>query len=345
MRGPYRFALATAAALAGGIALVTPAVAAPPPLPGRVFAPFYETYLAPHTAGIVATAQASGADYLTLAFLQAASKTSCTAEWNSNSFQPLGYYAAGVAALQAAGGTVIPSFGGYSADTRGTEIADSCRSAAAIAKVYESVVTTYHVTRLDMDVESKALSDRVSIARRSKAMAIAQRWARAHGIGLQFQLTLGVEPQGLDRKNLAVIRSAVAHGVAIASVNLMAFDYYLGREKARLAMGRLAIEALRSAHRQLMRVFPGLRPARVWQMEGVTLLPGVDDYPRKTEVTYPAGAAAVLAFARAHGLNFVSIWAIQRDNGACPGTVDSNRCSGIRQRRWAFSSLLEPYSG
>jgi len=347
MRRAHRFILVAAAAaglLAGGPALVSPAAAAGPGLPGRVFAPFYETYLAPHTPGVMATAQASGARYLTLAFLQAASKTSCTIEWNGNSSQPLGYYAPDVAALQAAGGTVIPSFGGYSADNRGTEIADSCRSVAAIAKVYESVVTAYHVSRLDMDVESKALTDPASIARRSKAMAIAQRWARRHGVNLQIQLTLGVEPNGLDRRNLAVVRSAVAHGVTISSVNLMAFDYYLGREKARLAMGRLAIEALSSAHRQLARLFPRLSPARVWRMEGVTLLPGIDDYPRKTEVTYPSGAAEVLAFARARGLNFLSIWAIQRDNGRCPGTVDSNLCSGIKQRRWAFSNLLEPYS-
>ena len=41
----------------------------------------------------------------------------------------------------------------------------------------------------------------------------------------------------------------------------------------------------------------------------------------------------------------VSIWAIQRDNGGCPGTIDSNSCSGIHQSRWAFSHLLESYAG
>jgi hypothetical protein len=41
------------------------------PLPGHVYAPYYETYLAPNTASIADTATASGANYFTLAFLEA----------------------------------------------------------------------------------------------------------------------------------------------------------------------------------------------------------------------------------------------------------------------------------
>ncbi len=71
------------------------------------------------------------------------------------------------------GGDVVPSFGGYSADQGGTEIADSCTSVPKIAKAYEKVVTTYGVTRLDMDVEAKSLSNKAGIARRSEAIAHA----------------------------------------------------------------------------------------------------------------------------------------------------------------------------
>ena len=52
----------------------------------------------------------------------------------------------------------------------------------------------------------------------------------------------------------------------------------------------------------------------------------------------------ILGFARAHGLGLLSIWAIQRDNGGCPGTIDSDSCSGIRQPAWAFSHLLERFT-
>src|SRR5690349_9306118 len=148
--------------LAIAAALLLPAVgtvgsataATPTPLPAHVYAPYYETYLAPNTPSITATAQASGAKYFTLAFLQSAGKNSCALTWNGNSAQPLNSYASDMVSLRAMGDDVIPSFGGYSADHGGTELADSCTSVQSIASDYEQVVTTLGVTRLDMDVES-----------------------------------------------------------------------------------------------------------------------------------------------------------------------------------------------
>jgi len=79
-------------------------------------------------------------------------------------------------------------------------------------------------------------------------------------------------------------------------------------------------------------------------MLGITLMPGIDDYPGKTEVTTLASAGQVLGFARQHGLALLSIWAIQRDNGGCPGTAGASTCSGITQNRWDFSHLLERFT-
>jgi len=83
----YRFwvvAVAAAALLAGGSA-ATPALAAYTALPAHVYAPYYETYLAPNTPSISATAQQSGAKYFTLAFLQSTGKGSCALAWNDAS--------------------------------------------------------------------------------------------------------------------------------------------------------------------------------------------------------------------------------------------------------------------
>jgi len=80
-------------------------------------------------------------------------------------------------------------------------------------------------------------------------------------------------------------------------------------------------------------------------MEGNTILPGIDDYPRKTEITYVADAQRLLDFAQANGLNTLSIWAIQRDNGGCPGVTGSNSCSGIVQNTWDFTHVLQPFTG
>jgi hypothetical protein len=53
----------------------------------------------------------------------------------------------------------------------------------------------------------------------------------------------------------------------------------------------------------------------------------------------------VEAFARSKGVNTLSIWAIQRDNGGCPGNGGANDCSGIAQNPWDFSHALEPFTG
>ncbi|MGO9079405.1 MAG: chitinase [Streptosporangiaceae bacterium] len=315
----------------------------PTRIPARVYAPYFEAWT---RRRITAAARHSGARFFTLAFLQAPRPGSCTLTWNGYRSEPVmpgGRYSKQIAALRAEGGNVIPSFGGYSADQGGTEIADSCPSPARIARAYESVVTDYGVTRLDMDVEARSLTDRAGLVRRDEAIRLLQDWAARRHWPLQIVFTLGVEPHGLPRADLAVLTAARADGVAIAAVNVMAFDYY---NKTTVShMGAEAISALLGVHRQLARLYPGRSSRRLWRMTGITLLPGIDDFPGKTEVTYLPDARRVLRFAAARRLPLISIWAIQRDNGGCPGTIDSNFCSGIRQRPWAFSHLLEPYTG
>src|SRR4051812_46906592 len=80
------------------------------PLPAHVYAPHFEPWTAD---GLTATAQASGARYFTLAFLETLSKTSCSLAWDGDRAQPLsaGKYLADIAQLRAMGGDVIPSFG------------------------------------------------------------------------------------------------------------------------------------------------------------------------------------------------------------------------------------------
>ena len=72
---------------------------------------------------------------------------------------------------------------------------------------------------------------------------------------------------------------------------------------------------------------------------------GLDDYPRRTEITYPADAQRLLDLASRVGMSTLSMWAIQRDNGGCPGSTGSNDCSGIVQGTWDFSHALEPFTG
>jgi hypothetical protein len=317
------------------------AAAAGAPLPAHVYAPYFEAWT---TDSILQLAQQSGARYLTLAFIQAPTRGSCVPTWNGDATQTMnaGRYLADLATLRGMGGDVIPSFGGFSADHSGTEIADSCTDVNQLAAAYESVVTTYDVTRLDMDVESNSLNNTAGIDRRNKALSLVETWATSQGRNLQVQYTLPVEPAGLEANGLAVLQNAIANNTRVDVVNIMTFDYY---DHTTTDMGAAAISAAQGLYTQLAGLYPTKTPAQLWAMQGNTILPGIDDYPKKTEVTYLPDAQKLLAFAQANGIGTLSIWALQRDNGGCPGSRDKNNCSGIVQNTWDFTHLLQPFTG
>jgi hypothetical protein len=353
-----RFGLMVGAAVAALLICAPVAVSAAPAhhalgvqsLPQRLYAPYYESYLAPDTPSITATAKASGARFMTIAFLQSKGTRSCAVDWNGAASQPLAYYNADIASLRKLGGNVIPSFGGYSADTfgsddHGTEIADSCTSVPQIAAVYEQVVEELRVTRLDMDVESDAETYAAGINRRDEAIAVAQRWAARHGVRLQIQFTLPVEPDGLESAGISVLRNAIADGVQVSSVNIMVFDYYLPNEGV-MNMSQTAITCANAVHAELARLYPHLSSRQIWRMESMTMLPGISDFG-KDETTTVHDARVMLAFEQKMHMNLLSIWAIQRDNEGprnCLGQADSNTCSGIKQARWAFDHVLTHFT-
>jgi len=340
-RTPGRVAtLAAACAAALALGTPSPAAAAPTPLPTHVFAPYFETWM---PDSITTVAQQSGARYFTLAFLETLSKTSCTLAWNGESGRPLSSnaYVDDIAALRALGGDVVPSFGGWSADQGGTEIGDSCKDPAAIAAAYEDVITRLGVTRLDMDIEGRSLTKPDGIDRRNKAIKLLQDWATAQGRRVDIVYTLPTSADGLEASGLAVLQNALANGVRVDIVNIMVFDYY---DRVTTDMGAAALTAAQGLFDQLKVLYPAKTTAELWSMVGLTLLPGIDDYPRKTEVTYLPDAQKMLDFAQANGLSLLSMWAIQRDNGGCPGATDSNDCSGIVQNTWDFTHLLAPFT-
>ncbi len=310
------------------------------PLPRQVFAPYFETY---DTSGdMAALATASGARFLSLAFLQTAATGSCTAYWDGDTTMPIGpaSFGADIAAIQSAGGNVIPSFGGYTADTTGTDIADSCTSVHSIAQVFESLITTYHVPRIDLDVEANSLANVAGINRRNEAIAETEQWAAAHHRRIQFSYTLPTFPTGLTAAGLAVLQNAVADGATISTVNLLTFDYYFGTQQDMVADTETAGAGLVG---QLQGLHPSADSRQLWHMVGVTEMPGIDDFgPDETFST--ADAVTLLHWAQRQGIGTLSFWALQRDNGGCPGTKGAGSCSGVAQPDWYFSHVFEHFT-
>lgn len=308
--------------------------------PAQVYSPYFETWVS--SSSLPSLASQSGAHYFDLGFLQAESAGSCTLTWDGSQPAESPSYQSEIGRLKQQGGNVALAFGGESAGNSGTEIADSCSDVSAIAADYEAVINTYHVTRLDMDVELNALNDSAGIERRNKAIAMTEAWAASHGYPLQIQYTLPVQPSGLQANALAVLQNAVQADAKVSLVNLMTFDYYDLPGGA--DMGSAGTDAATSVNRQLAAVYPKESRQELYAMEGITFLPGIDDNPSKTEVTQLSDARQILTFARDHSLGLLSIWTIQRDNGSCPGSIDSNSCSGISQGSWAFSHLVESFT-
>ena len=309
------------------------------PIPTHVYAPYVETY---NNDDLAAMAQSSGVKYETLAFLETATAGSCTAYWNGVTTTPIAAatYGSEIEAIQAHGGNVIPSFGGYGADTTDTDIADSCTSVPAIAAVYESLVTTYHVTRIDLDVEATSLTDTAGIERRNEAVAETERWAWQHGLDVQFSYTIPTANTGLTAAGLAVLQNAKAVGAQFAVVNGMAFDYWIGTEQEMATDTETAASGIFA---QLQTLYPNLPSFALWDKVGITEMPGIDDYgPDETFTT--ADATTVLQWAQQHGLGLLSIWALDRDNGSCPGLSGQGQCSGVAQSDWYFSHTFEPFT-
>jgi len=341
-RSRLTVAAVAAATLIGGAAALAfggSANAAGNPLPAHVFSPYFEAYNGDNMATL---SSQSGAKYLTMAFIQTASQGSCTPYWNGDSGQPIASSSFGsqISSIRASGGDVVPSFGGYAADDGGTEIADSCTNVSSIAAAYESVITTYNVTRIDLDTEDNSLSNTAGIDRRNKAIAMVESWAASNGRTIQFAYTLPTSPTGLESNGLAVLQNAVANNATISVVNIMTSDYYTGGSHE---MATDTENAANGLHGQLQTLYPGKSSTQLWNMIGVTEMPGIDDYGAAETFT-TADATTVQNWAVSKGIAEISFWALQRDNGGCPGTGGSDSCSGVSQSTWQFSHTFEPFT-
>ena len=238
--------------------------------------------------------------------------------------------------LRATGGDVIPSLGGWSADQGGTEIADSCR-AWPIAAAYEKLITTYNVSRLDMDIEGRSLTNSAGIDRRNKAIKLLQDWAAENGRNVQIQYTLPTSANGLGSSELPCCRTR--------SATARASTWSTSWRSTTTTTSRPTWPPRRRAR-------PGARPAAeaiagqdqraALGHAGVTMMPGVDDYP-SDRGHRPGRRQQLLTFAE-QGHEHPVVWAIQRDNGGCPGGRAANDCSGIAQDTWDFSHAMEPFT-
>ena len=340
-------AAATVAAGVGGFLAVSSPdaqAATTSRIPAHVFAPYFEAYNGDSLNGL---SQQSGDNFLTIAFAQTASVGSCTALWDGDTPISSSTYGSDITAIRARGGDVIPSYGGYAADNAGTELADSCTNVDSIAADFEKMITTYDITRIDLDVEDNSLGRTAGIDRRNKAIKKVEDWAAANGRVVQFTYTLPTSPTGLEPNALAVLQNAAQNQARVDIVNIMTFDYYDGATHNMATATQTAATGLFS---QIKSIWPGKTDAQYWNMVGVIEMNGEDDYANDSgnlsaEVFTLANATTVTNWAKTQGLGALSFWALQRDNGGCPNQAPGdNNCSGVSQSTWQFSKLMQGFT-
>jgi chitinase len=332
-------AVAVAAGVGGFLTLSPNAQAATTSrIPPHVFAPYYEAYAG---GSMNAQSSASGNKFLTMAFVQTPSVGSCTAYWNGDTGMPFGSaFASDISAIRSRGGDVIPSFGGYAADNTGTELADSCSNVDSIAGQFENIITTYDVTRIDLDIEDNSLGRTDGIDRRNKAIKKVEDWAAANGRLIQFTYTLPTTTHGLESNALAVLQNAKANNARIDIVNIMTFDYY---DNAGHNMATDTQTAATGLFNQIKSLWPGKTDAQYWGMVGVIEMIGIDDFGAAETFTL-ANATAATNWVTAQGIGSYSFWALQRDNGGCPGGGAADNCSGVSQSTWQFSHIMQTFT-
>lgn len=250
-----------------------------------------------------------------------------------------------VATFVRRGGQAAISFGGVF----NNELSTACQNEPLLLGSYRTVMDRYHLNTMDFDIEEHNLEDVAAGQRRAQVVAALQQERRAAGKELNVWLTLPVTPSGLTANGTAMVQQMLLAGVDLAGVNLMTMNYGDSRP-AGMNMLDAGKQAAGAAHGQLAELYRNigqpLDDAGVWKKIGVTPMIGQNDLPG--EVFDLDAAQALNGFAREEGVGRVSMWSLNRDvpcsDAASTGEA-SHGCSGIAQRRGAFTDALSAELG
>ena len=307
----------------------------------QFFASYVDMTLYP-TPDLAGLAQKTGHGIFTLAFLQATANGELA--WagipalapNSSNDQAVAINKS-IEQLRAIGGDVMISLGGANGTSLAQLFAQQGHSAQELATAYAKVVDRYQLNRLDFDIEGSAIADTKANALNSQALAILQN----SNPELEVWFTLPVLPQGLTHEGIDVVNTALAAGVDLDGINLMAMDYGDNAAPPQLkSMGAYAIDAANNSFSQLHQLYGNYAADFQWKQLGITPMIGVNDCT--SEIFTPADATALKQFASEKGLGMLSMWSIARDNPGVVGQVTATS-SGLADPAGSFNSVFAGY--
>jgi cellulose synthase/poly-beta-1,6-N-acetylglucosamine synthase-like glycosyltransferase len=307
------------------------------------FAPYVDVTLTPTFQ--FQNAADDAARQTVLGFVVAAPGGGCTPSWGAaytlakaNTSLAI---SSRIAQVQQNGEQAIVSFGGEA----NTSLDVACSTAAQLTSAYQSVISAYKLTAIDLDIEGAALNGAAVEQRRAEAIADLERADPK----LQVWLTLPVEPSGLQDNAISVITSMLQHRVSIAGVNVMTMDFGHAPSDGDSMLPQVE-GALNTTHAQLASLYPRygikLRSQQIWQRMGATPMIGQNNIQGETFTT--GDARGLASFARHVHLGRLSMWSLNRDSQcgvAFPESELSNTCSGTAESGAEFAQVFGQAQG
>jgi len=263
---------------------------------------------------------ATGIKWFTMAFINASG--GCNPAWDSNRALTGSADATAISQIKAAGGQVVPSFGGY----QGNKLGPNCSSASALAGAYQKVINAYGLKAIDIDIEN---TDEFENATVQDRILGALKIIKTNNPGVQTIVTFGTATTGPTYWGGRLIDQAKALGAKIDIFTIMPFDFGGGAD-----MYASTVSAANGLRDKLKSTF-GWSNSTAYGHLGISGMNGLSD---QQELTSVATWTKIRDWANTNAIGRLAFWSVNRDRGCAGGGVVSN-CSGIAQNDWAFTKV------
>jgi hypothetical protein len=262
---------------------------------------------------------ATGIRWFTLAFVL--SGGGCSPSWDSSRPLTGGVDQQTINAIRAAGGDVVPSFGGW----QGNKLGPNCSTAQALAGAYQQVISAYGLKAIDIDIENTDEFENDTVRNR---ILDALKIVKQNNPGIQTIVTFGTTTTGPNFYGGQLIDRAAAIGANIDVFTIMPFDF--GGSN----LYNDTVNASEGLKARLKTAF-GWSDATAYQHMGISGMNGLSD---QQEQTSTGTWTQIRDWAKSHGLARLAFWSVNRDRG-CPGGGVVSDCSGISQPDWEFTRI------
>ncbi|MDX6353457.1 MAG: hypothetical protein QOF98_360, partial [Streptomyces sp.] len=267
---------------------------------------------------------ATGVKWFTLAFVL--SNGTCNPQWDGSRALTGGVDQTTINKIRAAGGNVIPSFGGYS----GNKLEQSCTSASALAGAYQTVINAYALKAIDIDIEADAYSSATVQQRTVDAL----KTIKTNNPGIAVYVTIGTGTTGPDT---SLIQKAAASGLTVDAWTIMPFDFGCAGQN----MGNLSTQAAEGLKNALKSAY-GYTDDTAYRHSGISSMNGITD---NSETVTLADFNTILAYAQTHHLARLTFWSANRDRPCAGAYPNDDTCSGVSQAAWDFTRIFAKYTG